>query len=295
MRRMKNLQGVLVPIIIPMFEDGSLDLEGSRRLAETFLSLPSCSGLFALGATSEFMHLPFEERKALIEGFGTIDRDENVIMVNTGGLPLDQVIELTLLVMSAGLDGVAVVVPSDVPTEVGAVEQYFRKIGDTGAAFAGYWSPVVSEHRPSLALVSSLMKMKNFVGLKDSSQDMVTFTDICTHYGSEISSFQGVEMLHLASLAVGSVGLLGGGLNLYPRLLAQISTAFAARDLRKTRSLQQRVNESWDYLAQGKGFRSLCKHYWKERGVIQGTFCREGANLTPTAEQMEKLRAIAAV
>jgi len=137
-RRMKNLQGVLVPIIIPMFEDGSLDLEGSRRLAETFLSLPSCSGLFALGATSEFMHLPFEERKALIEGFGTIDRGEKVIMVNTGGLPLDQVIELTRLVMSVGLDGVAVVVPPDVPAAVEAVEQYFRKIGDTGAPFAVY-------------------------------------------------------------------------------------------------------------------------------------------------------------
>jgi dihydrodipicolinate synthase/N-acetylneuraminate lyase len=84
-------------------------------------------------------------------------------------------------------------------------------------------------------------------------------------------------------------------LNLYPRLLAEITEAFTARDLRKARALQQRVNECWDYIAKGKGFRSLCKHYWRERGVIQGTFCREGANLTPTTEQMEKLRAIAAV
>jgi 4-hydroxy-tetrahydrodipicolinate synthase len=292
---MKNLQGVLVPIIIPMFEDGSLDLEGSRRLAETFLSLPSCNGIFALGATSEFMHLPFEERKVLIERFGAVDRGGKVIMVNTGGLPLDQVIELTRLVVSVGLDGVAVVVPPDVPTETTAVEQYFRQIGETGAPFAVYWSPVVSEHRSSLALIASLMEMENFVGLKDSSRDMVTFTDICTQYGSEISAFQGVEMLHLASLAVGSVGVVGGGLNLYPRLLAEISEAFTAQDLQKARALQQRVNESWDYIAQGKGFRSLCKHYWKERGVIQGAFCREGANLEPTAEKMQKLREIAAI
>ena len=94
-----------------------------------------------------------------------------------------------------------------------------------------YWSPVASDHRPSLALVDLLMKMKNFVGLKDSSRDMVTFTDICTHYGAEISAFQGVEMLHLASLAVGSVGVVGGGLNLYPRLLAEITEAFNAGDL----------------------------------------------------------------
>jgi 4-hydroxy-tetrahydrodipicolinate synthase len=295
MRRMKNLHGVLVPIVIPMFEDGSLDLQGSRRLAETFLSLPSCNGLFALGATSEFMHLPFQERTVLIEGFGKIQRGDKVIMVNTGGLPVDQVIELTCLVMSVGLDGVAVVVPPEVSTGVDAVEQYFRAIGETGAPFAVYWSPVVSEHRPSLALIDLLMRMKNFVGLKDSSRDMVTFTDICTHHGGEISAFQGVEMLHLASLAVGSVGVVGGGLNLYPRLLAEITQAFTDGDLNKARTLQQQVNQSWDYLAQGKGFRSLCKHYWKERGAIRGTFCREGANLTPTVEQMEKLRAIAAL
>jgi len=295
MRRMKNLKGVLVPIIIPMFDDGSLDLDGCRRLGETFLSLPSCSGLFALGATSEFMHLPFEERKTLIEAFATIDRGKKVIMVNTGGLPLDQVIELTRLVISVGLDGVAVVVPPDVSTETAAVEQYFRRIGESGAPFAVYWSPVVSEHRPSLDLIAALMKMKNFVGLKDSSRDMVTFTDICTHYGTEISAFQGVEMLHLASLAVGSVGVVGGGLNLYPRLLSEITEAFTARDFEKARALQRRVNKSWEYIAEGKGFRSLCKHYWKERGVLRGTFCREGANLTPTAGQMEKLREFAAV
>ncbi len=292
---MKNLRGVLVPIITPMFDDGTLDLEGTRRLAETFLSLPSCSGLFALGATSEFMHLPFDERKSLIELFGAVGRNGKVIMVNTGGLPLDQVTELTRLVVSAGLDGVAVVVPADVPTEQKEVERYFASIAEAGAPFAVYWSPVASRHRPSLALVERLMRMKNFVGLKDSSRDMVTFTDICAHYGTEISAFQGVEMLHLASLAVGSVGVVGGGLNLYPRLLAEITAAFEQRNFDKARKLQRRVNESWDYIARGKGFRSLCKHYWKDRGVIRGTFCREGANLCPSAEQINKLRELAAL
>ena len=295
MRRMKNLQGVLVPIIIPMLQDGNLDLEGTRRLAETFLALASCSGLFALGATSEFMHLPFDERKILIEEFGTVERRGKVIMVNTGGLPLEQVTELTRLVMSVGLDGAAIVVPPEVPAEEKAVERYIAAVAEVGAPFTVYWSPVASEHRPSLALVNKLMGMKNFVGLKDSSRDMVTFTDICGRYGTEISAFQGVEMLHLASLAVGSAGVVGGGLNLYPRLLSEITEAFNRRDLEKARKLQRRVNESWDAIAVGRGFRSLCKHYWKDRGVIRGTFCREGANLSPSADQMNKLRALAAL
>jgi 4-hydroxy-tetrahydrodipicolinate synthase len=295
MRRMKNLHGILVPIVIPMFGDGSLDLEGTRGLAEAFLCLPSCNGLFALGATSEFMHLPFDERKTLIEVFGTVERCGKVIMIHTGGLPLDQVTELTRLVVSVGLDGVAVVVPPDVPAEQDAVVQYFAAIAEAGAPFTVYWSPVASKHQPTLALVEKLMGMKNFVGLKDSSRDMVTFTDICACYGREISAFQGVEMLHLASLAVGSAGVVGGGLNLYPRLLAEITEAFDQRDFDKARKLQQRVNESWSTIARGGGFRSLCKHYWRDRGVIRGTFCREGVNLSPSADQMNELRDLAAL
>ena len=60
MRRMKNLKGVLLPMVIPMFENGGLDIDGTRRLAERFLSLSSVNGLFALGASSEFMHQSFE-------------------------------------------------------------------------------------------------------------------------------------------------------------------------------------------------------------------------------------------
>jgi dihydrodipicolinate synthase/N-acetylneuraminate lyase len=144
-------------------------------------------------------------------------------------------------------------------------------------------------------VVEGLMRLKNFVGFKDSSRDMVTFTDICARYGTEISAFQGVEMLHLASLAVGSVGVVGGGLNLYPRLLAAITEAFNRRDFPKARNLQKRVNESWEAIAGGGGFRSLCKLYWKDRGVIRGTFCREGANLTPSAKEMERLKELAAL
>jgi dihydrodipicolinate synthase/N-acetylneuraminate lyase len=182
-----------------------------------------------------------------------------------------------------------------VPTEQEEVERYFTAIAGVGTPFAVYWSPVASEHRPSLPLVEKLVGMRNFVGLKDSSRDMVTFTDICTRYGKEISAFQGVEMLHLASLAVGSVGVVGGGLNLYPRLLAEITEAFNRRDFDKARKLQRQVNESWYTIAQGGGFRSLCKLYWKERGVIRGTFCRAGANFSPSQEQMNELREIAAL
>ena len=295
MRRMKHLTGVLVPMIIPMFEDDGLDLEGTRRLAERFLSFPSVDGLFALGASSEFMHLPFDERKALIEVLSRVERGGKVITAHTGGLPLEQVIELTRLAGRAGIDAAAVIIPNEVPPEAGEVSGYFQRIAETGVPFAVYWSPVASSHVPSLQIVSALMEIPQFIGLKDSSRNMVTFTDICTRYGGEISAFQGVEMLHLASLAVGSCGVVGGGLNFYPRLLADITEAFRAGEWDRAREIQHRVNASWDVLAEGKAFRSLCKQYWRSQGVLEGVHCREGRNVPLDGEGLKEVEAIVAV
>ncbi len=292
MRRMKNLKGVLVPMVIPMFEAGGLDLDGTRRLAERFLSLSSVNGLFALGASSEFMHQPFEERKALIEVLARVERSEKVITAHTGGLPQEQVIELTRLVGKLGLDAAAVIIPNDVPQDVDAVKGYFQKIAATGIPFTVYWSPIASDHKPSPEIVEGLLGFRQFVGLKDSSRNMVSFTDICTRYGQTISAFQGVEMLHLASLAVGSAGVVGGGLNLYPGLLAAITEAFRSGEWEKARTLQRKVNESWYSLAAGKAFRSICKQYWKGQGILEGTYCREGNNISLSGERMKEVERI---
>jgi 4-hydroxy-tetrahydrodipicolinate synthase len=292
---MEKLQGVLIPMIIPMFEDDRLDLAGTQRLTERFLSLPSTDGIFALGVTSECMHLPFGERKELIRLYGEVDRRDKVITVNTGGLDMKEVIELTELVGKVGLDAAAVVIPDDVSDSVEAVTDYLQKIGSTGVPFAIYWSPSISKHRSSTALVRNLVEMPNFVGLKDSSQNMVTFTEICALYGSQISVFQGVEMLHLASLAVGSAGVVGGGLNLYPGLAKRITEAFEKRDFNLAVELQQKVKDSWDYIFRERAYRSICKNFWRAEGVIEGIHCREGANLQISDQEMERISAIAAL
>ncbi|MBN2551828.1 MAG: hypothetical protein JXB06_03615 [Spirochaetales bacterium] len=100
------------------------------------------------------MHLPFDERRALIEAFGAVDTGGKVIMINTGGLALEQVVELTRPVVAVQLDGAVVIVPPDVPAE--AVLAYLRGIAAVGAPFTVYWSPVASGHRPSLPLVAAL-------------------------------------------------------------------------------------------------------------------------------------------
>ena len=279
MRRISKLQGVLVPILTPIMDDNSVDFEGAGKFASMMLASKYVDGLFAIGATSEFMNLSLDERIKLMEVFSEIPRGNKVITVNTGGLPFDQVIKLTKLAGEMKFDAAAITVPNEIEPKLQDIIEYFTGIAECGVPFTIYWTPIVKKHKPTFEIITELMKFNNFVGLKDSSRDMVEFTSIATAYGKEISIFQGVEMLHLTSLAVGSAGVVGGGLNLYPGLLSQITQSFESGNIEKARDLQLKVNKSWEVLAEGAAFRSICKQYWNRAGVLKGTHCRTGNNI----------------
>ena len=284
MRRMEKLQGVFVPLITPMFDDANVDLEGVYSLAKHLLSFSSVDGLFALGTTSEFMELSYDERKAIIQTLAEIPNRKNPITVNVGGLPVEDMLELSTFALEKGIDALTFVLPDSVQPDPEAVFTYLTPLRKRNFPFLLYWTPAYSRHRSDMAVVEKLLEIPSFVGLKDSSQDMVVFTDLCTQYGQEISIFQGVEMLHLCSLAVGSAGVVGGGLNVYPRLLAEITTAFTLGDLDKARALQRQVNRHWEQISVGDAFRSACKHYWKTQGFLKGAYTRMGKNLASESE-----------
>jgi 4-hydroxy-tetrahydrodipicolinate synthase len=280
MRRIDRLQGVFVPLITPFLDQSTVDLAGLKHLAQHLLACQSVDGLFGLGATSEFVELSYDERKAIIAILAAIPDRKKPITVNTGGLPVDQMLQLSAFALEKGIDAITLVLPDTVNPDPEAVFTYLEPIKRAQFPFMLYWSPSYSRHRSDLAVVEKLVDVPSFIGLKDSSQNMVVFTDLCTRYGKEISIFQGVEMLHLCSLAVGSAGIVGGGLNLYPRLLAEMTTAFENGDLNSARTLQQQVNTHWEQLNARAAFRSVCKHYWKTQGLLKGVYCRVGNNLS---------------
>lgn len=276
-------------MITPMFENGTLDLEGFVELAQTFLDADAVNGLFVLGATGEYTHFNYEERKNLFRSLTQVRKKGKIIMVNAGGLPKEETIALTEFAAKEGLDGVFIPVPScDDKNNAGYFFSYFEEIGRTGLPFMVYWPR--GSKKPCLALIERLIKIPAFVGIKDSSRDMELFMRICGSFGKILSIFQGVETLHLASLACGSAGIIGGGLNLYPGLLAQITNAFNNHNYETARNLQLKVIDFWDILSANNNFRWLCKKIWKERGIIRGDYCKEGKKNTNDSAEIAKVK-----
>lgn len=294
MIRMPKLHGLLVPPVTPMFDDGSLDLNGVVSLSEKYLSSEYVDGLFAVGATGEYTCLTKEERMELISALAKVNRNNKIIVVNTGGASTDETLEMSSFVKESNLDALAVIVPTHVEDTIDAVLEYYKLIDAIGLPFMVYRPPYVTTHHLSEELISAMMELKNFVGLKDSSRNMELFASLCARFADDISIFQGVEMLHLPSLACGSAGTVGGGLNIYPKLIADITSAFDAHDIPKAIKIQSDVAGLWAKLNPDGSFRWRFKYLWKQLGVIEGTHCRIGDPITVESDELETLKSMLA-
>ncbi|MCK5738031.1 dihydrodipicolinate synthase family protein, partial [bacterium] len=193
----------------------------------------------------------------------------------------------------AGLDAAAVVLPTHVPETNTAILDFYTRVNDVGIPFMVYQPPAIKTHQLTLELVAELMELSHFVGLKDSSRDLMLFSELCYFFGDEISVIQGVEMLQLPALVCGSAGIVGGGANLYPGLLAKLNTIFAAGDLSGSRAIQHEIIESWRKIVPGNAFRTWVKQVWQEKGVIETSRTRMDEN-KPLAspEQLQQLLAL---
>lgn len=293
MRRLPELQGILVPLLTPILEDDTLDLDGFRKLAERMLQSPYVDGLFAIGASGEFMNFSFEERKLLMETLSRVATGGKVLCVNIGGLPEPETLELANLFRRHRFTVAAVTAPEPVTDTPEELLDAIAPVAATGIPFSVYWTPMIPKSKPSFRSVEALMRFPNFVGLKDSSRDMVNFTAIATAFGDEISVFQGVEMLHLASLAVGSAGMVGGGLNFYPGLAAGVTEHFRRGELDAARALQLKMNRAWDFLAATSAFRSVGKQFFRRQGTLDGIRCRCGGEISADAGMLDEMERIA--
>ncbi|HBE01073.1 MAG: hypothetical protein A2096_09835 [Spirochaetes bacterium GWF1_41_5] len=276
--RMPDLHGVFVPLLTPIFENGEIDHIGLFNLAKLFLSLPYVNGLLVLGTTGEYAFLDYEKKIKIIETVSQIPGNKKPVIINASANDQNEEKKIIRNAAQKKFSAVCLVLPAEIASDMEKAVYYIQTMHLSGFPFVLYWPPALAA-KPSCRLLEKIINIPEFVGLKDSSRDMAEFTRICAGYSAEISIFQGVESLYLPSLAVGCTGIIGGGFNLYPRLAQCIKEAFDRHDLGSAICYQEELAALWERINEKKTFRSVCKQYWKTKGIIAGTSCLQGDNI----------------
>ncbi len=242
-----KLKGLIVPVITPFKENGDLDEETLRQFIKWLIE-QGMHGLYPLGACGESPRLTFQEKKMVIDI--TIDEVKGKIPVLpcTDHGSLRETLELTKYAKEAGANG-AVIIP---PTFMGAklpnediLFDYFKTICtqvDIPVMVYDTAYPI------SLTLMERLADLPNIVALKDSANDFMKIVSEIALIGEKIGIFPGEEHMLLPSLLLGASGMVGSGLNIFPRLMLDIYNDFKNGQLKEALEKHNKLIPLWRFL-----------------------------------------------
>ena len=121
---MNMITGSIVAIVTPMHEDGSLDLEGMRRLVD-FHVQEGTDAIVSVGTTGESPTVDVEEHHEVIRATVEQAAGRIPVIAGAGANSTAEAIDLTRFAREVGADAVLSVVPYyNKPTQEGLYQHF---------------------------------------------------------------------------------------------------------------------------------------------------------------------------
>jgi 4-hydroxy-tetrahydrodipicolinate synthase len=241
-----KLEGVIIPMLTPFTKNGDLNVDMLKTLTDWLIE-QGADGLFPVSSIGEAAKITMEEKKTIIKT--VVDSANGRVPVFPGtGFPEEQrTVQLTKYAQDVGADAAVIVEPYYQRPPMDALFDYYRIIGDSVNDF-----PLILYNIPSYAgyelspeLVAKCADLENFVGIKDSSGDLGKFDFMLHLAGNKIAVLQGIDILFLPSLIIGSPGGMIGGGNVAAKLEVQMYKSFSKGHLKEAVEIHRRLVPLW--------------------------------------------------
>ncbi|MCF7817891.1 MAG: dihydrodipicolinate synthase family protein [Kiritimatiellales bacterium] len=248
------LKGIVPPLITPLKDRDTLDVEGLERLIEHMIG-GGIHGLFALGTTGEGPSLGYRLRAEVIHQVCRQVNGRIPVVVGITDTAFVESVKLSRIAAEAGADGVVLSTPYYFPAGQTELAEYVRKLVPELAL------PVMLYNMPSLTKVwfeietlHRLAGLERVVGVKDSSGDMDYYSKLCNLQSErpDWSFLIGPEEKLIASILMGGHGGVNGGANVLPHLFVEAYEAAVAGDAARCEMLQQRIEAFGEIYRIGK-------------------------------------------
>lgn len=240
------IQGSLVALVTPMFEDGSVDYDALAKLIEWHIA-SGTDGIVSVGTTGESPTLSVEEHNAVIAFTVKTAAGRIPVIAGTGGNSTAEAIELTAAAKAAGADASLQVVPYyNKPTQEG-LYRHFKTIAEAVDI------PIILYNVPGRTVadlkndtVLRLAQVPGIVGLKDATGDLARGIDLLRRLprvtnGREFAVYSGNDDSALALMLVGGAGVISVTANLLPREMHEMASAAIAGNVGAARAFNDRL------------------------------------------------------
>lgn len=281
-------EGTGVALVLPMFEDGSIDYEGYKRQVQRMID-GGVRALLVNGTTGEPATIDIEDEFELTKITVEMAKGTGVkVIVGAGSNYTAQAIRKAKFNAEAGADANLVVTPYyNKTSQRGLIEHYKAVAAASDLPLIMYNVPGRTGMKISVDTVVELAKVPNIVAMKDATDDIAYAMEVLTRTKDmDFDLYSGCDDNILPFIAAGGKGVISVLSNLYPRETEMFAQAALKGDLELARKMAYDLNDVSKYLFIDVN-PIMPKAALKHMGVIESDMLRQP--LIPTTEENKKL------
>ncbi|WP_180121114.1 4-hydroxy-tetrahydrodipicolinate synthase [Acinetobacter sp. YH12086] len=227
----QTIQGSIVAIVTPMFEDGSVDWKSLEKLVEWHIK-QGTNSIVAVGTTGEASTLSMAEHTQVIKEIIRVANKRIPIIAGTGANSTHEAIELTKEAKELGADAALLVTPYyNKPTQEGLYQHYkaiaeavdlpqilYNVPGRTG----------VDMHNDT---VIRLADIPQIVGIKDATGDVPRGQELIEGLkGKDMVVYSGDDATAYQLMGIGAKGNISVTANVAPKEMSEVCASALAGD-----------------------------------------------------------------
>lgn len=230
-------------MITPLSGRDELDLAGLERLVERLLD-GGVSGLFILGTTGEGPSLSYRLRRELVERVCRQVNRRVPVLVGITDTAFVESVNVARHAADVGASAVVAAPPYYLPEAQPELQEYLdHLVPELPLPLFLYNMPALTKVSFELETVQHALDVPRIVGLKDSSGNLDYFKQAAglLKHRPDWTLLIGPEEMLLESIALGGLGGVSGGANLFPKLYVKLFEAARAGEVARAKDLQAQV------------------------------------------------------
>lgn len=240
----ENLKGIIVPLIIPVDDDENIDESKLRQVVDKVID-GGVGAILAFGSNSEFYMFTDEEMEKCFRIIVEETNNRIPVLFGIGAIRTKHAVKLAKLAEKLGAFGISVLQPMFLKPTYQELYRHYETIANSvhNLPVLIYNNPRVG-YAISAELVSELAhKVKNIVGMKDSSGDMTYLSEVIRLTDDIVfKSFTGKDTLIYLGLCLGTYGSVCSTANALPKTVVNIYNKFQQGDYVGSRQAQLDFN-----------------------------------------------------
>ncbi|WP_031431660.1 4-hydroxy-tetrahydrodipicolinate synthase [Methylomicrobium agile] len=235
------IQGSIVALVTPMFENGAVDKESLKKLVEFHIA-EGTDALVAVGTTGESATLDEDEHCDVIASIIAFAAGRIPVIAGTGANSTSEAIHLTRRAKELGADACLLVTPYyNKPTQEGLF-LHFQAVNDAVDI------PQILYNVPGRTAcdmlpetIGRLSKLKNIVGVKEATGDLTRVPKIRELCGENFALYTGDDATSCEFCLMGGNGSITVTGNVAPKLVHEMLAAAMAGDAETARAIDEKL------------------------------------------------------